>query len=66
MGFGEHINAELEKNPVFKKYNSDDELYNAWSDKKLKKNDLFYDMEEGAFKIIDDAMISALKKYKTE
>ena len=66
MGFGEHINAELEKNPVFKKYNSDDELYNAWSDKKLKKNDLFYDMEEGAFKIIDDAMITELKKYKTE
>ena len=31
-----------------------------------KKNDLFYDMEEGAFKIIDDAMITELKNYKTE
>lgn len=66
MGFNEHINDQLVESPVFKKYNTDDELYNAWSDKKIKKNDLFYDMEEGSFKIVDDNMIAELKKYKTE
>lgn len=65
-GFIDHINGVVEKNPVFKKYQNDDDLYNAWSDKKLKKNDLFYDLEENEFKIVDDAMITELKNYKTE
>jgi hypothetical protein len=65
-GFTEHMNGVLEENPIFKKYATDDDLYNAWSDKKIKKNDLFYDMEQGAFKIVDDAMINNLKEYKPE
>lgn len=61
-GFDEYMDKELEKNPIFKKYADDNEFAKAVNDGTLKKNDLFFDLEDGQFRIVDDAMIKGAKE----
>ena len=62
QGFNQHMEEKIKNKPIFKKYANDNEFAKAVNDGTLKKNDLFFDLEDGQFRIVDDAMIKGAKE----
>jgi len=60
-GFDEYMDNELKENPIFKKYANDNDFAKAVKDGQLKKNDLYYDLEDNQFRIVDNAMLEGAK-----
>ncbi len=61
QGFNQHMEEKTKDKPIFKKYANDNDFAKAIKDGQLKKNDLYYDLEDNKFRIVDDAMIEGAK-----